>query len=55
MLADPISSGVVMALPWLLIVVMGITVEEVFCNQEMEIGDPPPRPEKGKYSHIRTI
>ena len=54
-LADPISSGVVMAVLWLLIAVMGITAKEVFCLIDPGRGKPPPLPEEGKYLCISTM
>ena len=41
------SNGVVMAVLWLLIVVMGLTTEEAFCSPQKEFGNPPPLPEEG--------
>ena len=47
---DPISSGLVMAVLWLLIAVIGITAKEVFCKIDPGLGEPPPLPEEGKYT-----
>ena len=43
----PHSSGVVMAVIWLLIVLTAITTKEAFCVCEVGFGCPPPLPEEG--------
>ena len=38
-----------MVVPWLLIVVLGLTAKEVFCRSVTDFGDPPPRPKQGTF------
>ena len=44
-----------MAVPWLLIAVLGLAANEVSCQNQLDFGDPPPLPTKGIYSYASIM